>query len=89
MAKLTRRQTQNLERILYHLQRADNYLSQPTLVVTKRCQAATTTLHFTRSDGQVLYEVNKEYGSDLTGLKQGIHDLEKFLFPVIESEESS
>lgn len=79
MAKLTRKQTEALQATLYHLKRAEKYIHDPLTAVTRRCSVATTTLHYTRADGSVLYEVDREIGSDLTGLREGIRRLERFL----------
>lgn len=87
MAKLTHKQTAKLETVLYHLKRAQKYLGQAKIAIAQRDTMATTTLHYTRADGSVLYEVNKEYGSDLTGLADGIRMLEMFVTGPIEEKE--
>jgi hypothetical protein len=69
MQKLTRITRRQIERALYHLGRANDYVMSPTTAVTQRKSQSTTTLDYVRaSDGAVLYEVERSYGSDLTGL---------------------
>jgi hypothetical protein len=79
MAKLTQKQRHVLENIRYHLQRANIYLREDSVVVCRKCEVATTTLHLTRKDGLVLHPIDKEIGSDLTGLYQALQDLTYFL----------
>ena len=68
MAKLTKAQKHTLSRAYQAISRAETYLMSPNLAIARRCDYASTTLHYTRSDGAILYEVQKEYGSDLTGI---------------------
>lgn len=77
--RLTQKQIKQLDTVLYHLERANKYLMNPELATAMRCRMATTTLHYTRGDGKVLYEVEKEYGSDLVGLRDGIRLLRLFI----------
>lgn len=79
MAALTRKQLADLDVVFRHARRAREYLNNPAVAVARRGGVATTTLHYTRADGSVLYEVNKEYGSDLTGLDTAIAVLESFI----------
>ncbi len=79
MAKLTKAQQRHLQRALAHAERAHAYLMSDQIAVARKDRAATTTLHYTRSDGSTLYEVQKEYGSDLTGLADCIADLKALL----------
>lgn len=83
MAKLTRRQLTDLEHVLYHAKRAQAYLADPSVAVCRSGGPATTSLHYTRADGTggSLYPVDKEIGSDLTGLPESIRLLESFLTP--------
>ncbi len=82
MAKLTRAQTATLETTLYHLKRAQRYLTSEKTAVCRRDTMASTTLHYSRADGKALYEVEKEIGSDLTGLADGIRQIERLLNPI-------
>jgi hypothetical protein len=76
---LTKKQRGHLETTLYHLKRAERYIFGPQTAVAARKPMATTTLDYSRADGAVLYEVEREYGSDLVGLRDGIARLEQFL----------
>lgn len=79
MSKLTKAQVRALESVLYHAKRADRYLNLADTAVCLRASVASTTLHYSRADGQALYEVQKEYGSDLCGMSDAIRILEQFL----------
>ena len=79
MARLTRKQTDRLTRVLYHLNRANGYINQSDVAVARKCSMATTTLHYVRPDGSALVSVDKQIGSDLTGLAEGIRELQNFL----------
>ena len=79
MANLTRKQLAELDLAFRHARRAHDYLTRPDVAVARKGQPATTTLHYTRADGSTLYEVNKEYGSDLTGLETAMSVLESFI----------
>ena len=82
--KLTRKQRGAIEEVLLHAERAAKYLFSPRIAIARVSSVtfATTTLDFTRqSDGRVLYEVEKEYGSDLTGLPAAIRHLQAILKP--------
>jgi hypothetical protein len=75
MARFTGKQRREIERAIGHLQRAAKFLAQPRVAVATRDDRATTTAHYTRADGGVLYEINKEIGSDLCGLDMGLRAL--------------
>ena len=77
---LTKKQTAHLERVLQNLERAEKYIFAPETAVARRSHG-TTTLDYMRPDGKALYEVERAYGSDLTGLKSGIELLRDFLYP--------
>ena len=80
MAKLTRKQRDQLGAVLAGLRRARDYIERDSTVLAIRSSHATTTLHYTRpSDGSVIYPVNKHIGSDIAMLHTGIHDLHQFL----------
>ena len=79
MAKITRKQIAVLRSALQSANRAKQYILNPAVAVAQRSNSATTTLHYTRADGNCLYEVTKEYGSDLCGLIDCIKTLEQFI----------
>jgi len=79
MSRLTKKQRNELGAVLESLRRADQYLRGPNVAVCRKGGAATTTLHYTRADGSVMFEVDKEIGSDLTGLGMGLDKLSLFL----------
>lgn len=78
--KLTRKQVRELETALHDARRARAYIMAPHVAVAHRSKG-TTTLDYTRADGAALYEVEREYGSDLCGLDACIARLERFLSP--------
>ena len=80
MAQLTRKQQAAIENALHHLNRALKFIYSEDVAVARRGKIATTTLHYIRpNDGTSLYEINKDIGSDLTGLGTGIHYLNRLL----------
>jgi|CXWL01.1.fsa_nt_gi hypothetical protein len=81
MATLTKKQRASLELVLRDMKRARNYIFSPTLAIAHKRAYGTTTLDYVRPDGTALYEVTKEYGSDLCGLDTAIAHLERFLAP--------
>ncbi len=84
--KMTGKVRNELELVLLDLKRARDYLAKESIAVCHKGGTATTTLHMTRKlDGAIFYEVNKEIGSNLTGLAEGIRKLDLLLAPVLES----
>ena len=79
--RLTRATRRAIEAALYDARRARDYIMAPSTAVCIRGTMATTTLHYTRGDGAVLYEEEREYGSDLCGLSDAIRRLEALLAP--------
>jgi hypothetical protein len=80
MAKLTRKQESALRGALNHLQAARDYIFSDRHTVCTVDKQATTTLHYTRaSDDRVLYEVAREYGSDLCRIDTALGALLRFL----------
>lgn len=79
MAKLTRRQTGDLEYVLRNLECAQSFLNQHDVSVARKSKLAITTLHYTRADGNTLYEIDKQIGSDLTGIGNAVGALRAFL----------
>jgi len=89
MANLTRKQRESLETILYHAKRAERYVRQPNISIARKGGMASTTLHCVNQQGTVLYEVDKEIGSDLCGLYDAVRSLDRFLNPpTVEHEEA-
>ena len=80
MAQLTRKQQAAIENALHHLNRALKFIYSEDVAVARRDKHGTTTLHYYRiSDHSYLYEINKDIGSELTGLGTGIHYLNRLL----------
>jgi hypothetical protein len=81
MAKLTRKQRDDLRRAVEQLQRAYRYVHSDRVVVCIRAEAATTTLHLTRGEPEplVLYPVAKDIGSDLACFGTGLRWLKNFM----------
>ena len=79
MAKLTRKQTAAVEYALRNLERAKAYIMSKDVAVARRGNFASTTLHYSRADGSTLYEIDREIGSDLCGLDNGINTLKMLL----------
>lgn len=78
--KLTRKQRAALTRAVEHAERASRYLFRESTAICHVRNCATTTLDFTRQrDERVLCEVEKHYGSDLTGLGESIKMLRAFI----------
>lgn len=70
MSKMTRKQVQALESVLYHLQRAQKYIGRADIAVCLKRDRASTTLDYIRpSDGTALVDLAKDIGSDLCGLE--------------------
>lgn len=84
--KIPTKVRRELELVRLDLQRARDYLEQEQVALCRKGGVATTTLHMTRpNDGAVFYEVNKFYGSQLTGLEEGMRKLRNLLEPQEES----
>jgi len=79
MAKLTKAQKQIIAQALYHAERANAYVQDPTIAIARKADNGTTTLHYIRPDGATLFPVDKEIGSDLCGLGDSIRILRRFL----------
>lgn len=77
--KPTKKQMSQLDFVLQNLERAERFLMKDYIAIARKGGLATTTLHYTRADGATLYELRKEYGSDLTGLQSGIQALKSFM----------
>jgi len=80
MSHLTGKQKRQIQRAIDHLDRAIEFIRSPRVAVAIREKMATTTLHYTRAlDGAILYEIDKEIGSDLCGLAMGHEELCRLL----------
>jgi len=79
MAKLTAAQVRSIGTVLYHLQRAKQYIDKDSTVLAAKKSHATTTLDFILPDGSAACEVAKDIGSDIAGLEMGISYLNNFL----------
>lgn len=77
--RLTKKAREELRAILRNAERAREYIHSDRVAVCRRDTQATTTRHYTRADGSVLYEVERAYGSDLVGLDVAIDRLASFL----------
>jgi len=77
--RLTNKAREELRRTLQQLERAHDFIMQDNMAVARRGGPATTSLHYIRDDGEVLYEINKEVGSNLCGLSMGIDKLAAFI----------
>ena len=74
---LTKKASRNLQRILEHARRAQAFLADPSIEVCRK-STPTTTLHFVRGD-EGMCPIDKNVGSNLTGLEDAIKGLEDFL----------
>lgn len=79
MAKLTAAQERSIETVMYHLNRANEYLMKESTVVAQRQSMATTTLDYTNAQGEVITSVCKDIGSDLAGLQMAMQYLQNFV----------
>jgi len=86
--RLTKSDREQLRRVLYDIERAQKFLLSPRVIVATKSNMNdpyTLTRPETRFAGEVVAEavqaspINKEIGSDLAGLHQGINDLSQFL----------
>lgn len=79
MAKLTAAQARAIETVLYHLKRAEGFITKDSVVVAIKKSHKTTTQDFLLADGTPATAIAKDIGSDLCGLEMGRHYLENFL----------
>lgn len=80
MARLTKADRKTLADALRNAERAANYVFSDHIAVARVSNTATTTLDFKREcDDRTLYEVEREYGSDLCGLRNAIDILGHYL----------
>ena len=76
MARLTRRQRMAIDRAVLDVQAVKDYIMGDRVAVCRVDTQATTTLHFQRPDGRILYEVERAYGSPLCRLDSALTVLE-------------
>lgn len=86
MAKLTQKQIGYLDMISRRLNDVEKFILSNEIAVCRKGGKATTSLHYSRDDGAVLYEINKRVGSQLSQLFEARRQLEHFLNPVKEQE---
>jgi hypothetical protein len=82
---MTRKQRDRIDRAINHLNRALAYVEGPEVAVCRRSHhlqpigATCPADGYVNCGGHTLYEVERAYGSDLTGLRMGIDELAKLL----------
>lgn len=88
MATLTKKQRAALESVLYHLNRAAKYVRDDSTVLARKTplcsdgRGSNSLVYVSPSDRtNGVVSVNKDIGSDMTGLYQAASELERFLFP--------
>lgn len=86
MSKLSKKQIVALESVMRRLSMAEKYLMSDNIAVCRKGGMASTTEHYTRQDGTVLYEVNKHVGSELRQLREGMRELLNIISPPLERE---
>ncbi|MCZ2397894.1 MAG: hypothetical protein LC100_15300 [Chitinophagales bacterium] len=79
MAKLTAAQIRSIETVLYHMDRAQNFINSPHTVVARVKSVCTTTLDFEVPHVGVATAIAKDIGSDLAGLQMAREYLQNFL----------
>ena len=77
--KLTNKQIEGLENILYHLQRAQEFINNNDTVVGRKSTLCNTDLFYNEKENFKIALINKFYGSNLTGLEMGIENLRDFI----------
>lgn len=77
--KLRKKDRVVLQRVLTDLERGQAYLRQPSILIGYTGGVATTTLHFVNARGEVFYALDKEIGSELALLHNGIRVLREVL----------
>jgi len=68
-----------LRTVLDSINTAITFIEQDRIAICTRDKFASTTLHYTRGDGSILYEINKEIGSQLVSLWAARRQLSTFL----------
>lgn len=77
--KLTSKQIEQLEHIVYHLKRANDFIAKKDTIVGKKRSLSSTDGYTNKADDLAIYPIDKEIGSDLTGLSMGIDKLLLFI----------
>ena len=84
--KMTNKVRGEIELAILDLKRGLDYLAGERVSICRTGGAATTTLHMTRPmDGKIFYEVNKDIGSNITGLRESLRKLEHMIEPELET----
>lgn len=76
---MTKKQIQQLENIMIQLMRGQTYLMREDILVCGRKSYKSTTLDFTNDQGEVCTSFNKEIGSELALLHNGIRNLHNLI----------
>lgn len=79
MAKLTAAQTRSIGTVLYHLNRAQNFINDEQTIVARRKSMCATTLDFEIPGVGPATAIAKDIGSDLAGLQMAREYLQNFL----------
>lgn len=78
--KLSKATKNNINEVIVDLRKGINYIKSEKTALCRKDKTATTTLHFTRKcDNAVLYELNKDIGSELNYIYNALCNLEKLL----------
>ena len=77
--KLTQKQIQNLNDTLYHLERALDYINKQDTVIGIKVSKGSSDAFRHSNEHFDIRLVNKEYGSNITGLSMGIERLRQFI----------
>ena len=77
--KLTNKQILTLNDTVYHLERALSYINKDSTVVGMKNGSAGSDCFKNDKENFTISLINKEYGSNLTGLSMGIDKLKQFI----------
>jgi hypothetical protein len=77
--KHTKKHIQELESIRANLVRGIEYLKEPRIIICTQVGGGTTLAYHRQSDGTTIEPVNKEYGSNITGLYEALRKLDIIL----------
>jgi len=86
MKTLTKQQAQQVQNALNHAKRAMMFIQQDRIVVCSN-RPLSSNDNYINKDGDKLGIINKQYGSDLTGLGMCIEQLESILAPKTQPTE--
>jgi len=80
MSKLTKTQIKEIQIIIDKMERANKILYSDKITVCKTENKATTNLHYTRNaDDKIIYEINKEVGSEICFYNDCLSKLKYFI----------